>query len=423
MPVRILESSASQTPIASGDNIFVGSGVSIVTANSSGLNASSADSFVISVHGTVAAGDGNGIRLGDSTLDGRKELTIGSTGTVASFSNGNGILAEGLSVFITNFGQIFGAAGVNAFSADGASIANFGTISGTFATGVRVISSDNVTITNAGTITGAGGMDVLFSGSFALNNSGGIFSTTNAAVIKAVDANAGISITNSGLISGFDVAFDGGSFDDFISNSGRIIGDVEFGDGDDVYNGSNGVLEGIIYGRKGEDSLRGGSDEDQLRGGAGDDFIRGRDGADVLKGDVGNDTLKGGSGIDTLIGGGGNDAIVGGSDDDRLDGGAGEDVLNGGRDDDRLTGGEGADVFVFGRDAGNDVITDFENGVDQIDLTALGIRPGNIDLVLDAVSNAGGGNSFLDLSELGANGSVLIQNLAFADLDATDFVL
>ena len=64
-----------------------------------------------------------------------------------------------------------------------------------------------------------------------------------------------------------------------------------------------------------------------------------------------------------IRGGWGDDTLVGGPLGDTLSGGAGNDVL---------TGGAGADAFVFGGvDTGNDLITDFDPGVDMIDLSAL----------------------------------------------------
>ena len=54
--------------------------------------------------------------------------------------------------------------------------------------------------------------------------------------------------------------------------------------------------------------------------------------------------------------------------DDTLNGDKGDDVLFGGAGNDTLTGGEGADQFVFlaNSNNGNDVITDFQAGVDKV---------------------------------------------------------
>lgn len=92
----------------------------------------------------------------------------------------------------------------------------------------------------------------------------------------------------------------------------------------------------------------------------------------ALSGTVGNDRLTG-----TLL----TEHLQGLAGDDRLDGGAGGDVLVGGLGRDRLTGGSGDDIFRFDNLADSfrtthasaaDVILDFTDGQDRIDLSALG---------------------------------------------------
>lgn len=63
-------------------------------------------------------------------------------------------------------------------------------------------------------------------------------------------------------------------------------------------------------------------------------------------------------------------------------------MLNGGHGNDVLTGGEGADTFVFGGIPGVDVITDFEQGADQIDFYAV-ISPAFSDGLFSKVANGG----------------------------------
>lgn len=74
----------------------------------------------------------------------------------------------------------------------------------------------------------------------------------------------------------------------------------------------------------------------------------------------------------TTIGTALDDRILGGASADTLQGGAGADWLHDGAGQDVLTGGAGADVFVFARDGALDRITDFEDGVDRIDLSDWG---------------------------------------------------
>ncbi|WP_290737261.1 FG-GAP-like repeat-containing protein [Amaricoccus sp.] len=106
---------------------------------------------------------------------------------------------------------------------------------------------------------------------------------------------------------------------------------------------------------------------DVLRGTTGDDLIVGLQGSDRMEGRNGDDELRGGSGNDRLFGGNGADLLLGGSGADRLVGGSGVDVL---------TGGSDADLFVFNalgdspREA-RTTITDFEPGLDRIDLSSI----------------------------------------------------
>jgi Ca2+-binding RTX toxin-like protein len=126
-------------------------------------------------------------------------------------------------------------------------------------------------------------------------------------------------------------------------------------------------------------------------GSAFDDVIGGDNGGNRLFGGKGNDFIDGGGGNDTVIGGDGNDTLKGGTGNDlvtefatygnnKLEGGAGNDTLVGGWGRDTMTGGDGADRFVFtsAKDylgSGWDTITDFQHGIDKIDLSALDARP------------------------------------------------
>lgn len=111
---------------------------------------------------------------------------------------------------------------------------------------------------------------------------------------------------------------------------------------------------------------------------SGNDVVFGGTRNDKIAGDAGNDILDGGAGDDELSGGAGNDVLFGGVGSDRLVGGAGNDILIGGLGADRMTGSEGRDIFVFNTvdkdSAGKpvaDVITDFKQGDDKIDLSSL----------------------------------------------------
>ncbi len=80
---------------------------------------------------------------------------------------------------------------------------------------------------------------------------------------------------------------------------------------------------------------------------------------------------------DRIFGDIGDDVFDGFSGDDWIEGREGNDVINGGAGEDRLSGGEGEDIFVFTELSHttkqyDDRITDFEDGVDRIDLSNLG---------------------------------------------------
>jgi Ca2+-binding RTX toxin-like protein len=142
--------------------------------------------------------------------------------------------------------------------------------------------------------------------------------------------------------------------------------------GNDVVNGS--VYSDVLAGFAGNDTVSGNNGNDQLYGWSGDDFLDGGAGFDTLVGAEGNDELLGGLNGDVLYGGLGNDLLRGGNGLDSLNGGEGNDVLLGALGTDTLTGGAGNDVFRFtsaldGR-INIDTITDYQVGVDQIQLSS-----------------------------------------------------
>ncbi|MCG7394811.1 heme peroxidase [Microvirga sp. ACRRW] len=98
---------------------------------------------------------------------------------------------------------------------------------------------------------------------------------------------------------------------------------------------------------------------------------------DNLSGLDGDDTLNGNGGNDTLNGGVGNDNVNGGSGNDVMDGGIGNDTIDGASGVDRMSGGTGTDTFLFDDDetggtaATRDVIVDFVQGTDRINIDAI----------------------------------------------------
>lgn len=147
-------------------------------------------------------------------------------------------------------------------------------------------------------------------------------------------------------------------------------------------------IEGYIGG-SGNDTLKanayasyldGGAGNDTVTGGAGNDTLKGGSGNDVISDAKGRNVLSGGVGNDTVTGGVGNDSLSGDEGNDTLSGGDGGDTLNGAEGTDHLTGGAGADIFKplakydYLTGANRDVITDFEVGVDKIDMSIVDPR-------------------------------------------------
>ncbi len=85
---------------------------------------------------------------------------------------------------------------------------------------------------------------------------------------------------------------------------------------------------------------------------------------------------------------------------------------------DTLTGGAGADTFVFEAGHGDDTVTDFTDGEDQIDLSAFTGITQFSDLMVNQVGN----DVQIDLSDETGGGTITLQNFLLADMDETDFV-
>ncbi|MBR9820958.1 MAG: calcium-binding protein [Rhodobacteraceae bacterium] len=184
--------------------------------------------------------------------------------------------------------------------------------------------------------------------------------------------------------------------------------------GDDTLAGSQGNDQ--LFGGAGDDHLNGGQQDDRVIGGSGDDEVLGWTGNDYLKGNEGNDSIYGGQGNDKLAGSQGNDHLEGGSGDDFLNGGMDDDWLSGGQGADTLTGWTGADTFSFaeGDVTEGDVITDFEPGVDVIELdlpelTSLG------DLVFTARPEGGVRVQIPGHGELLLDGALTVEQVARAE--------
>jgi len=370
-------------------------------------------------------------------------------------------------VSISNSGLIAGTSGIYVDTAWTVTITNSGlietltpgqTINGHGSYAIKL--SDGVaTIINSGTVhgavvTGSAADSVSNSGTMGdvvLSGGANSFGQSAGSAHWLTFGNAADQVTIAGGVTGTIWVYGG---DDTVINSGRV-GVVYLGQGNDTYFGADGA-SGAIWGGAGNDSITGGAGHDSLSGqdgndwlagGAGDDWIdtgNGNDtafgggGDDTIWGWLGNDALNGGTGDDRIDGGGGNDLITGGAGgdsliggdnadtllgqtgDDTLLGGTGNDRLEGGRGNDMLTGGANADIFVFAPGGDYDVITDFQDGVDKIDISALGLTSYNADVQPLAAQHSGG--VLIDLSaEYGLE--IFVAGVKLAQLGTADFVV
>lgn len=199
-------------------------------------------------------------------------------------------------------------------------------------------------------------------------------------------------------------------------------------DGDDVLDGGDG--NNLLWGGEGADQLIGGAGTDRAMynlategvsvsletgGTAGEALGDTFDGVENLSGSAFDDTLEGDAGANFLVGYAGNDTLLGGAGNDRLYGYAGDDVLDGGLGNDLLLGSAGADMFQFSDAAfGKDAISGFEDGVDMLDFTALGLDFG------DFAKSQVGANTVLTLLSDPAQ-TVTLYGVDESLIDAADF--
>ena len=269
-------------------------------------------------------------------------------------------------------------------------------------------------------------------------------------------------------------AGDEGPQDGGIIVDGEIVVEVDDfenvvgSDGDDLILGNNEI--NVLEGGLGNDSIHSFGGQDTIDGGDGIDTALFSAGAGVVvdldeNGDaVATVNAADGATLDAVFAfeningsnnaaspNGGADVLSGNSGVNVLNGQAGDDVLNGEGGDDVLIGGSGADTFAFGPDFGNDVIEDFEVGVDALDFSGASsssfvrLTQDGDDAVIDFGSEGSvrvAGVQSDDISDdfaadfaavvsdedegalltLGSEGSVLLEGVSSDALSDQDFV-
>jgi Ca2+-binding RTX toxin-like protein len=145
----------------------------------------------------------------------------------------------------------------------------------------------------------------------------------------------------------------------------------------------------------------------------------------VIRGNNHNNVLNGTNGNDTMDGRGGHDRIDGGAGNDTMYGGGGNDVLISNAGNDIMTGGSGADTFVIGpRSGGTITITDFQDGIDHIDLRALGFDSNGNSPSWYGFLISDGADTVLDFYGLnGENFQIVLKNFDYTNIDISDYIL
>lgn len=300
MPTKIDDSIQSTDPgfaFPTADTWTFARGILVSSTEKSGVYCDHDDSVLIN-HATIISatpspttGEGRGVWFDadnitlNNAADGRiigyrygvylsgVSTTIANHGTIESFDFAIGGTPDLLDLHLDNTGVVRGRHfGIEAAGAGG-SIRNSGLIEGTTWMAIDGSLADDRALA-------------------IFNSAGGIIRGSLRAVNEV--GHGRVSIDNHGTMVGvINLATDGGNI---IRNSGRIAGDIFFGNGADVFNGLGGK-SGAVRGGKGSDTLAGGSFADLLGGGAGNDVLTGRGGKDKF---VFGDALDAVNNVDTI---------------------------------------------------------------------------------------------------------------------------
>jgi Ca2+-binding RTX toxin-like protein len=381
------------------------------TANSVTSGAGNDQLFGRGGNDTLAAGDGNDVLDGGAGAD----MLNGGAGTdTASYADAT----TGVSIDLTKASSTWtgDAHSDTLTSIEAFDLTNFADVfrGDDTANSVTSAAGDDQLFGRGGndTLAAGDGNDVLDGGAGADMLNGGAGTDT----ASYADATSGVSIDLTADASTWTGDAHG---DTFISIEAYDL--TNFNDvfrGDDTANSvTSGAGDDQLFGRGGNDTLAAGNGNDVLDGGAGADMLNGGDGTDtasyadattgvsidltlasstwtgdahgdtftsieafdlttfndVFRGDDTSNSVTSGAGDDQLFGRGGNDTLAAGN---------GNDILSGGLGADALTGGQGADIFQYTaveESSGAvvngvlqiDNITDFTQGQDKIDLSAI----------------------------------------------------
>lgn len=379
--------------------------------------------------GILDAGSGNTIKvlggiIAENTgvqIDGASaNLFIGKYGSINAWDMHGVLIDRGK---VVNHGAI--TSGEDGVRISSGTVENHGRIEGEHGI-VSVLGSYD--IENSGFVRGWDNAVEVFGAGRVVNAAGGTLAASGLLPLSATLATGGYGIHQAGLanlveiinagriVGGFEgVAIDcQGRVD--LTNTGTIVGDILLGDSADRVDTRGGVVRGDINGGEGDDLYilssadirivdNGASFADTVRSTASYALTGGLDHLKLLgKRDISGD------------GNGGANKMIGNQGDNTLAGWSGEDLLSGGAGSDILSGGLGADRFEFRRGFDVDRITDFADTIDKLQCD-------NVDTQkqfdrLDV--RQAGANVIIDF---GQGDRLIIENFDIDNLDLIDFAI
>lgn len=208
----------------------------------------------------------------------------------------------------------------------------------------------------------------------------------------------GITSQATGVFGGFQVA------------NGAVIENATSGFGDADIRGND--VDNVLISKDGDDTIHAFAGNDFIETGSGRDWVSGGKGNDHICTSSGRDIVFGGNGKDLIIGNGGSDILRGNMGNDTLVGGNGNDKLWGGRGIDKLRGGNGADQFQFSETDGFDIVQDFENDVDMLQIRDAGFSFGDIILIDE------NNETIVRFGDM----TILLEGVDISLIDASDFI-
>jgi Ca2+-binding RTX toxin-like protein len=361
-PVPGINPNAFDSDSAGADTLIVDPNAFLISLFGNGAFLANTGPWTVAVNGSVISQNNVGLLLagGNTTVS---TIKIGVDGGVQGGLEGIQLASAGN---VNNAGQISSSGGIAIRSVgfQNDTVINSGQI-----IGVISLSGGDDKVTNfaivggamkSGTITGTIDLGVGNDKFFGGNNAETVTDNDGADIVNLNGGNDTYLATGGIAADGNDIVRGGAGIDTYDASAATHDVRINL---DTVAHDLNGFLLvaantaiGPAISGFAKDSIFG---FENASGGGGNDVIYGTAGANVLSGGAG--------GVNNLLGFGGNDTLIGGSGTDALFGGAGKD---------QLTGGAGQDSFVYTAlsnsgitASARDLIADFEQGIDHIDLS------------------------------------------------------